>query len=273
MRFAGSLLVNLPCISILASWQKWKVQPQTRFFENSTSLRGCNKIPYPCSSECASNAHFTFDAHASYTSQSNQRPRKPWFLHNYIALQTYRLCPDWTSSCLLAAFTLLCALRAFRFAMWPSARKQIGDTSREHRCANTTKPVSAISRGMYKTCLDSEQEDVAMWSCSSTKVLIVAVFPSHILVDKSYQRKPICSLTWQGLHSVWLLRSRAIAKRQMYAKDRNDVSVVGWRQLWLWAKLNQTMTLWTPLTTCGYILHTNLYILPIPIIHLFLCCN
>lgn len=62
---------------------------------------------------------------------------------------------------------------------------------------------------------------------------MLIVFPVHILVDESYQRKSTCSLTGQGLRSVWRIHSRAVAERQAYAKDGNDVNIMGWPQLQL----------------------------------------
>lgn len=205
--------------------------------------------------------------------QSNLGPSKPWFLHNCILLQAYGLRSNWTSSCLHAAFTLLCALRACGFAMWSTATRQIEDTSRGHWCANTTKTYGGHQQGHVRTRPDLEQKAIALWGCSGTSVLIEAVFPIHILVDESYQRKSTCSLMGQGLCSVWRSRSGAVAERQAYAKDGNDVNVMGWRQLQLWVEPSETATLRTPLTACGCIFHTNLYALQTHKTRVFLCYN
>lgn len=142
MRFAGSWLVNLPRISILASWQKCeKSNPRPDFLKMAPVGEDLTKS----SIHTLLNAPLTLILHSVPMqvlipkAQSNLRPSKLCFLHNCIPSQAYRLCSNWTSSCLLAAFALLCALHAFRFAMWSTAMEQRGDTRRGHWCANTTK--------------------------------------------------------------------------------------------------------------------------------------
>lgn len=126
MRFAGSWLANLPWISIFAFWNKCEKSNPRSGFENGSSLRGSNKIPYPCSSESVSNTSFyTQCLHRFYSPKC----KATWVQTNQdfsiIASCRKPAQIELHHACLPRLPYLTHA--AFRFASWSTATKQTGD--------------------------------------------------------------------------------------------------------------------------------------------------